>query len=284
MKLHVILACHNRRELTVRAITSTIAAASAAGVFVDFTVFDDGSTDGTDAALKSVRARVSMLRGDGSAYWAKSMAAAESAVLARSDVGDGPNEWIVWLNDDVLVDKTALLRFSKYLESSPASRPPEAVVVGAMRDPHTSEVTYGGLAKIGRHPLGLAQVNPGVVPVRIDTFNGNLVAVPVHIARVVGGIDGGFAHAFADIDYGFRCQRLGIDVVLAPGTYGSCPRNIPPLRGSILGDWQAFTGAKGGGNFPSLRLILRKSNPRTWWAVIIVSYGLWLTRRVLRTG
>ncbi|WP_104099806.1 glycosyltransferase family 2 protein [Cryobacterium sp. M96] len=277
MRFHVIIACHNRRALTIRSVIKAQETADAAGIEVDFTVFDDGSRDGTSNALSALRHTVLILKGDGSAFWAKSMALAEQQVLTSTEGGD--DEYIVWLNDDVDIDLKA---FEDLLPTLNEHR--GAVVVGAMRDPDTSKITYSGMRRNGRHPLNLALIMPTAQSQLVDTFNGNLVAVPVEAARVVGGIDGEFSHAFADIDYGFRCQRLGIDVVLAPGTYGACPRNAPPLRGSIRGDWRAFTGAKGGGNYHSLRRILRKSNAWTWWSVIMISYGLWLTRRVLRAG
>ncbi|TFD06090.1 glycosyltransferase family 2 protein [Cryobacterium sandaracinum] len=284
MTLHVIMACHNRRELTLRAVTSIIAAADAAGMAVDFTVFDDGSTDGTEGALRSLKVPILILRGDGSAYWARSMAAAESSVLARDDLGTGPNEWIVWLNDDVTVDISAILQFSYFFKSSVTSAPMKTVVVGAMRDPQTGGITYGGLTKTGWHPLRFTQVSPGVAPIRIDTFNGNLVFVPVPVARALGGIDGDFSHALADIDYGMRCRRLQVPVVLLSATLGTCSRNHPDPEDGLARKWQRFIGAKGGGNFSSLRRIIHKDAPRLWPLYVAATYLLWWIRNVTGTA
>lgn len=271
--LHVIMACHNRRELTLRAVDSALASASRAGVDVDFTVYDDGSKDGTSAALSKVDASISILIGDGSAFWARSMAAAEKEVLARSDV----NDWIVWLNDDVLLDETAIEVFMKVAD--PLG---ESIYVGAMSDPDTGVLTYGGLVKSGWHPLRFDSVAPADSTVRIDSFNGNLVFVPVRTARKVGGIDGSYSHALADIDYGLRCGQLRVPIYLLPGMSGYCPRNIPDQDQRIWQDWKRFVDTKGGGNFRSLARILGKNAPRTWMLFVSATYSLWWYRRLLR--
>jgi GT2 family glycosyltransferase len=271
MMLHVIVACHNRKELTLRLVRSILDGCQTVGVEVDVTIFDDGSTDGTGEALRRLAGPLRVLQGTGSAYWAKGMSLAEEDLLSRTDDTDS---WIVWLNDDVHLDKDAFHRLALLLTSNP-----ESVIVGAMRDPSSGDVTYSGLHRKGLHPLNFGLAAPGLKPVGVDTFNGNLVLVPISVARELGGIDGGFSHAFADIDYGLRCQRLGIRVLLAPGTFGLCPRNPEPGRSSLREDWSSFRNAKGGGNYLSLRRILRRSNARSWPFILLVTYGLWWIRR-----
>jgi GT2 family glycosyltransferase len=275
---HVIVACHNRKELTVQAITRAQIAADVADVRISFTVFDDGSTDGTAEALSAMSESIRVLRGDGSAFWAQSMAIAEKDVLSRDESGDGG--FLVWLNDDVALDENAFVR----VKSVFAGVPEASIVVGAMRDPTTSQVTYSGMRRNGLHPLSYELVDPGHGTQLVDTFNGNFVVVPIAVAVLLKGIDGGFSHALADIDYGIRAARAGIPRVLAPGTFGTCERNQTPPRQSIRQDWRAFLNAKGGGNYLSLRRILRKRNRLTWRFVIALTYLLWWARRFVGTG
>lgn len=275
-RLHVIMACHNRCKLTVRAASAAARAAGNAGSALTITVYDDGSTDKTANALRELGLGIDIVHGDGSAYWARSMSAAEARVLARTDVSD--DDLLVWLNDDVLLDEDA---FQNVVETHNAH--PGAVIVGAMRDPTTGFTTYSGLKRAGIHPLRFAIVTPTHEPEPVETFNGNLVAVPVRVARVLGGIDGKFSHALADIDYGLRCGRLHVPVLLQGGTHGACPRNpIPPVS-SIWQEWKRFTGVKGGGHFSSLRRIMRKSNPRTWWVWIGATYVRWWLNAPVRS-
>jgi GT2 family glycosyltransferase len=273
MNLSVIIACHNRKNLTVRCIEKAQAAADYAGARISFTVFDDGSTDGTADALAQMQVSLRIMHGDGSAYWASSMAHAEGAVLANTDAAE--DGLIVWLNDDVALDLEAFARLGATVRGATGS-----VVIGATRDPVSGEATYSGMRKAGIHPLRFDLVSPHDSTQCIDAFNGNLVMVPLAVAHLLGGIDGGFSHALADIDYGMRCKRAGVNVLLAPLTYGTCERNEMKLPGPIIDDWRSFLGPKGGGNFKSLRRILAKSHSRTWFFIVTATYGLWWIRRV----
>lgn len=275
MKVHVLMACYNRKELTVQSIRRAARSAKESDVAVSFTLFDDGSTDGTSEAVAGLPFAVNILKGDGNAYWARSMAIGEKAILdaALTDQKD----IILWLNDDVILDDSAFSRLKSCVESHR-----DSVIVGAVRDPRSGHVTYSGMQRSGIHPLRFSTISPIEDALAIDTFNGNFVAVPVEIARRVGGIDGEYAHGLADIDYGLRCNRLGISVLLAPGTFGTCPRNEPPKKVRVLEDWRRFTDKKGGGHFSSLRRIVSKEHPFSWPFFIGGTYGLWWARRILR--
>jgi len=268
--LHVLIACHNRRDLTVRAITTFSTAATAAGVDTDFTVFDDGSTDGTAEALAALELPIHRISGDGSAFWSRSMAEAEDHVL-HTCYDDG---YIVWLNDDVDLDSDFL---EVVLEQ--AKRVPSAVLVGAMRDPETGNVVYSGYRLEGFHPLSSAIVEPNGTLQTIDIFDGNFVCVPVEMARALGGIDGKLSHFGADTDYGMRVREGGFELLLLPRTIGFCtPNPVRPL-GPAKEDWRIFLSVKGGGNYNTLKRILRKRHPHTWLIYIAMTYSRWWSRR-----
>ena len=271
MPLHVLVACRNRRDLTVRAITTFAAAATAVGANADFTVFDDGSTDGTAEALVALELPVLRIAGDGSAFWSRSMSEAEDHVLHVY----GDDGYVVWLNDDVELDGDFLEVALAAAESHPS-----AVLVGAMRDPDTGQLTYSGFRSVGFHPLRGVQVEPNGTLQSVDTLNGNLVFVPVKIARALGGIDGSLSHFGADTDYGFRVREEGFQLLLLPRMIGSCARNPVRPPGPVMDDWRTFVGVKGGGNYNTLKRLLRKRHPHTWLGYIAVTYSLWWARRL----
>lgn len=271
MPLHVLIACRNRRDLTVRAITTFAAAATAAGANADFTVFDDGSTDGTAEALAALDLPVARIAGDGSAFWSRSMAEAEGHVLQAY----GDDGYVVWLNDDVELDGDFL-----EVALAAAKEVPSAVLVGAMRDPDTGQLTYSGFRRAGLHPLRGVAVEPNGTLQSVDTFNGNIVFVPIKIARDLGGIDGRLSHFGADTDYGFRVRELGFELLLLPRIIGACPKNPVRPPGPVMEDWRMFVGVKGGGNYNTLKRILKKRHPYTWLGYIAVTYSLWWARRL----
>lgn len=267
----VIIAFHNRKALTLRAVDSVAKSVSRTGQAVRFVTFDDGSVDQTAEALLKTGYSIEIIQGDGQAYWAGGMAIAEKRALDLRD--SSPDDCIVWLNDDIVVHPEA---FASIIDLR--KQWPDAVIVGAMSDPMTGETTYSGLNRAGMHPLNFGLVSPSGSPQLVKTFNGNLVVVPRKVAAKLGGIDGGFAHGLADIDYGLRCGRLNVPVILAPKSLGVCAKNPPATPISLPRDWAAFRSAKGGGNYQSMRRILRRSNRRTWLLPIVVSYTLWWLR------
>jgi len=278
VRVEFLVAAHNRRDLTVRAITGALASAQAAGVTAHATLFDDGSTDGTPEAVTAASGdAVEILRGDGSAFWARSMAATERRALERKGI-QAPTV-LVWLNDDVSLDLDALPRL---LTVHRENR--QRILVGSMRDPESGETTYGGMRRNGRHPLAFALVEPGAEPIAVAAMNGNLVLVPAATARVLGGIDGEFSHSLADIDYATRSAREGTPVMLAPGTFGTCPRNTVHSARGLREEWSAFTSTKGGGNSRSTARILRRLAPATWWLWWTATYVVWWARRARRPG
>lgn len=274
-KLHVIVATYNRSNVTVHALTSLNQAARTARVEYDVTLFDDGSSDDTVASARQAAGSISILRGDGSAFWAQSMERAERAVLDRPDVSD--DDWLMWFNDDV-----ELLEDGLDTMFAAGKLQPSGIVVGSTVDKLTGAVTYGGLRKRPGHPLAFDLVEPTRISdgVRVDSLNGNVVLVPIPVARALGSIDGGFSHAFADIDYGMRAAALGTPLWMADRPVGYCSRNPSVSYSSVRLAWRAYIGKKGAGNPSSLRRYLRRHSPRSWWIFFGTSYVLWWVRNL----
>lgn len=268
--IYVIIACHNRKNLTLRAVESATAAAGYAQVPAKFIVFDDGSTDGTAEALLARDSSISVLRGDGSDFWASGMAKAERVALQESTHDD---DYILWLNDDVTLDESAIA------DLLGASIPDvDSVVVGATRDPYSGKLTYSGQRRGGVHPLNFRNVSPNGNSQRVETFNGNCVLVRCATARNLGGIDGNFSHGMADTEYGLRCGRASVPVILAGRTIGTCARNPLAQYSSISDAWRAFVGPKGSGEPQSLIRILRIASPLGWPLYLLATYALWWAR------
>lgn len=180
-------------------------------------VTDDGSEDGTAQALETL-ADVEVLEGDGSLYWAAGMAVAERRAVR------GKPGFLLWLNDDTILDQDALSRLL-----ATADLHPGAIVVGATRDPLSGDLTYGGRRRTSKwHVQRFERLPVRDVVQSADTFNGNAVLVPFAVQRRVGPIDDRYPHAYADDDYGLRANQLGIPILQAAGTVGACPANLPP--------------------------------------------------------
>lgn len=217
VRVVALLASHNRCERTV-ACLSSLFSQRVPGEIDDIgaVLVDGGSTDQTVAAVRAAFSRIEVVEGPSSLYWAGAMEAADR-IATRGGIPD----YLLWLNDDVVLDEDALQR----LLTTVANQAERCIAVGACRDPVKSTLTYSGVARTGRHPLRMRMVPPSEIPVRAETFNGNVVLVPRSVREAVGPIDGGFVHSAADFDYGHRARRAGIHSMIAPGTVATCARD-----------------------------------------------------------
>lgn len=198
----VLMACHNRRETTRACLRRLFAQTDSPAM--DVYLVDDGSTDGTGAAIRAEFPEVRVIQGDGRLYWAKGMELAWRTALSREREAHAAYAAFLWLNDDTMLLPDALSR----LRTADDGR---SVVVGSLADA-SGRAVYG---------LGVAGV-----------MNGNCVLVPKAVSRQVGVICGDYAHAWADSDYALRVRRAGFPLVSA-GVVGTA--EFHPLRPSLAG-------------------------------------------------
>lgn len=211
-----LLTCHNRRDQTLRCLSSLAMAKEMVSrrVMVDTFLVDDGCSDGTAAAIRSRFPDVNVIAGTGNLFWCGGMRLAWTHAAAHDYDG------YLWLNDDVTLDEDALERLLD--ASSRLSREDGAViVVGATRAEEAGAViaaTYGGLDSQGVMPASAAVR-------RIELFNGNIVLVSRRAFQVLGGLSKAYTHGLADIDYGVRAKKASVPVWLAAGSLGRCSGN-----------------------------------------------------------
>jgi GT2 family glycosyltransferase len=244
-----VLTAHDRRCTTLRCLEALRAQSLAPGDELAIVLVDDGSTDGTGAAVAAQHPEVDLVPGDGTLYWTGGMRMAiDAAWRHEPDV-------VVWLNDDTHLDPDALRRLLRWSTAGD-------VVVGTVRDPSSGSPTYGGVRRSNRwHPNRFALVVPDEHVQQADTMHGNLVAVPAGTAERVGPLDPRLRHGMADFDYGFRVGAAGGRVLVAPGTFGTCARHgsserrspvelATSIKGLPAGDWCHYLRRHGGRFWP----------------------------------
>lgn len=261
MRLVCLLTCFNRREKTIAAIGALAQCALPKGLTISIILVDDGSADGTTAAVHKQFPFVQVIAGDGSLYWNGGMRVAFAEAMRQ-----GFDDYL-WLNDDTTLDPTALVQlYNCRAELTIENGSLDFIVVGATRDPATGQLSYGGLVpRDASSPNFLVTLPVGLLAQRCKTLNGNCVLIPAAVAKILGNLDGRFVHAIGDWDYGLRATAAGIPVWVASGFVGSCSLNPTyRLRPEIA---------------RSIRLRLRhvcspkEVPPRAWLTYVRRNYG-----------
>lgn len=258
-RIAIIMTCHNRRDMTLRCLSS-VKAQETESRSLDLFVTDDGCTDGTPDAIMKLWPNATVIRGTGSLYWAAGMALAERVALRTAP------DYIFWLNDDTFLEGDAIDRLM-----STARHYIGAIIVGATVDPLTGERTYGGRLRPSWHPQRFTPLPISDRPQRADTFNGNVVLIPWKARQKVGPIDGKFPHAYADDDYGLRATAIGIRIIQTPGAVGTCSRNPQEKEPSrrFSDRWQSLNAPDGLPWSAQARYLKRHGDWR-WLAVLVI--------------
>lgn len=224
-RVAVLMTCHNRCALTVRCLESL--RAQTGDLAIALFVVDDGSSDGTAAAVRAAWPDAHIISGDGSLFWNGGMRLAWASAAAA-----GPFEHYLWLNDDVVLEPGALGRLVGEAAAQ-AAADGAVIVAGSTRRPGTDEPSYGGQRRANpRRPLRLTVAQPGTAPVAVDSISGNIVLVSAAAFARLGNLSPAFVHIFGDLDYGLRARAAGIPVYAGSGLFGECEG--PDMGGTSL--------------------------------------------------
>ncbi len=207
-------------------------------------------------------------------YWAAGMRLAWEKSIEKIGIRD----WVLWLNDDTVLDSTAILDMMKTV----LERGAKSIAIGACRD-ESGAVSYGGFRSTGRiTPLSMDLLDACPKVQACDTFNGNVVLIKYETFRILGGFPRGYTHLRADIDFGFTAKKKGVQALVAPGTLATCELNenyedFNDLKGlPLLARVKKINGPKFGPFSEHLRLCLRHGG---WLGIV---FGLAPLYRMLK--
>jgi GT2 family glycosyltransferase len=178
---------------------------------------------------------VKIIDGNGSLYWGGGMR------LAMQEAQNDSFDYMLWLNDDVVLVPDALKLLSKAIaDVAEEFADKRFILVGPTKSSVTGQTTYSGYKRTSRwHPARYRRIEP--VPGNLtecDTFNGNIVLVSSEAYKILGPIDSAFPHQIGDTDYGYRARNKGIRALLVGKHLGVCESNPPRarLRGNSFGE------------------------------------------------
>jgi GT2 family glycosyltransferase len=203
----VLLTCHNRRDKTIECLTALFNNILPENILMNVYLVDDGSIDGTSAAVSIKFPDVNLILGSGNLFWNRGMYLAWETATKRKNY-----DFYLWLNDDTLLIRDALSIMLEYSETVKNER----IIVGATCSASEKMVSYSGFNSNDEIlvPDGNWQ--------NCAYFNGNIVLIPNFVFNKVGFLDKQFRHAIGDIDYGLRALKMGFIHCLSPIFLGYC--------------------------------------------------------------
>lgn len=211
----VLMTCFNRRETTLNCLTSLYQQKIPQDVFVEVYLVDDGSTDGTEEAIRNHFPSVVIIKGNGNLFWGGGMR------LAWKEAAKGNYHAYLWLNDDTLLLPDAIAKLLSIAINIRENEGYEGIIIGSCFDPKSGNQTYGGRLKKNQN-----FVTSNDLPLQCDLMNGNIVLVPNSVFEILGNISPEFVHLGGDNDYGQRAIKANIKVWVSPGFLGMCESHL----------------------------------------------------------
>jgi len=223
IRVEIVIPVHNRRDITLQALRS-LSKIDKTGMDVHVVIVDDGSTDGTSAAIATGFPEVRIVSGDGTLHYAAGTNRGIEAAMERNP------DFIVMANDDSVFHERFLQSLVKTAHESPRS------VVGALlllwSEPHLVfqvdfkwKTAHGGWILPERASAFAFPERP----FEAEGLAGNCVLVPADAIRECGLMDEKtFPYGWGDIQYFVRMRRLGWTLLVDPRSLVWCEPNSYP--------------------------------------------------------
>lgn len=198
-KIFILIPVNNRRETTLSCLRSLHTDAVLANwQDLSIVMIDDGSTDGTELAVKSEFPAVKVLLGNGDLWWTGAITKGMEYAIKQQCAG------IFWLNDDCPPTPDSLVKMHL------TSLNYDNAIIGASC--YISKT--GGLQPTGARGRTRIAAQPGEL-LSVDEMSGHCVYIPRVVIDKIGFPDvRHFPHYHGDSNYVLRATRNGFKAYL----------------------------------------------------------------------
>jgi len=212
--IYIVIPFHNRKELTQECLLSL-----SKQIQNDFKIIaiDDGSTDGTDAMIKSEFPHVTLLEGDGNLWWA---GATNLGIDWAINAGN-ESDYILTLNNDLVVKENYL---GSLMDSAKAFTD-SLIGSVSVNIKHTDTINDGGV-KINfwtakYHSLNYGQslsslANNSKKHVEVSALPGRGTLIPFKVFKTIGTYNyRQLPHYGADYEFSIRAKKFGFPLMVS---------------------------------------------------------------------
>ncbi len=254
----ILIPVHNRKVMTLHCLEDLQKSGLAYDALI--AVINDGSTDGTGAAIAQQFPKVHLLAGNGNLWWTGAMRLGMEYAIAQGA------QYIIWLNDDCRLAPGTIAGLVQFCRDHPNA------IIGAQgfEQDDRDRLSFGGKRKTWQGYRFLTLPPGQTVP--CDLLSGNLVCMPRAVVDAIGYPDVvASPHYGGDSLYLLRAQKAGfqlwVDSRYTVTNHAAESRLCPS-------DWLMAPG-------DPWQLVRLAFNPysglswRLWWRLNWLAYGPW---------
>jgi GT2 family glycosyltransferase len=228
--VYIIIPVHNRKAITLKCLQILKQNGDLAQYIV--VVVDDGSTDGTSEAIRSLYPDVIILAGDGNLWWTGAI------VKGMEYAYDKGAEYFIWLNDDCYPQKETIQKLIKTCQAD------NKIVVGAQSlDPETFQPSYAGI--IVRQNQ-IIEVHTLKNLLECDGLSGNLVCLNRNLIKDINYPNfRAFPQYYGDVAYTHQAKNNNYKLLIQGDAIAFCKNDHPRISWlnpdkSLLSYWQEY--------------------------------------------
>jgi len=197
--VYVVLPVHNRREVTLKFVRCLKAQTYPA---IHLILIDDGSTDGTESAVREAYPSVEVIRGEGSWWWAGCL---QRGFDRLKDKSVNETDIVLLANDDTTFAPDYVERAVRFLDGKE-----DCMLLSRLRNPVTGKVEESGvLADLRTMSFQEAK---GAVQINCLSTRGLFLRWQ-EMKRVGGFHPFVLPHYWSDYEYTIRAMRKGVEGV-----------------------------------------------------------------------
>lgn len=276
MRVEIVAAVHNRREITLQCLKS-LSRINKTGLDVHIVIVDDGSTDGTSEAISKNFPEVEIVTGDGNLWFTAGTNRGIEAALKHNP------DYILTINDDAVFDS----EFLRWMVET-ARKYPRSVIGGLLLLWDTPHKVFQVAPKWDfwaggyRHWVKQTVWTVPDKPWEVELIVGNCVLFPAQVFRECGLMNEKKFPHYGDAEFTPRLRRKGWKLLIEPRARVFCqPNNTPPsvrrmpLRKKF---WTLFGDRGNGSSFYFRFWASVYGAPNLWQGLLAfpVFYARWL--------
>lgn len=212
-EIAVVVPVHNRKDVTLNYLRQ-LPDITAEGVTLTAIIVDDGSTDGTEEAIRRQFPQTVVLKGDGNLWWTGAIKMGVEYALAHAF------ESILIMNDDLELDHRFLAELLKVADQYPDALV-SSIKLNKTKDGREQIIAAG--FKIAGFLQEIEIVKPDEIYnenmpeiLECDILTGSSLLIPAKVFHAIGMFDNAkYPHGFGDFEFTLRASQAGFKCLVA---------------------------------------------------------------------